>query len=233
MISSIHSSISAWIVHPSSIHPFIHHPFTKLRVLLEQIYLMLMFLNCGGTWRTPCRHQENVGPKSRIKPTTCWLRWACVISGNVYLTLPEETSVPVDCTHSLSTSGTDGTSFRLQQQEQNLSRTSTEQVAPDRTLVQLWLWHGFSCTSLTECEAGVVIATVSLFGAAGGVVLTAVAPDRWCWKTKAFILVLDLIQTAHKLDVFVAAQTQTDPRCTEDAIFIETTTWTLCFNFWW
>lgn len=31
--------------------------------------------------------------------------------------------------------------------------------------------------SLVECEAGVLIATVSLFGAAGGVVLTAVAPD--------------------------------------------------------
>lgn len=63
-------------------------------------------------------------------------------------------------------------------------------------------------TSLVECEAGVVIATVSLFRAAGSVVLTAVAPDSWCWKTKPFILGLDWTQAALTLSVFVAAQTQ-------------------------
>lgn len=93
------------------------------------------------------------------------------------LSLPEETSGPVDCTRSLNTSGIGGTSFHLQQQEQSLSRTSTEPVAPDRTLMWLWFHHGFSCTSLAECEAGVVVATFSLFGAAGGVVLAAVAAD--------------------------------------------------------
>lgn len=32
-------------------------------------------------------------------------------------------------------------------------------------------------TSLVECETGVVVATVSLFGAAGGVVLTAITAN--------------------------------------------------------
>lgn len=94
------------------------------------------------------------------------------------LTLPEETSVPVDCTHSLNTSGTGGRSFHLQQQEQSLSRSLTEQPGAVLTTARFWFGHRFSCTSLAECEAGVVVATVSLFGAAGGVVLTAVAPDR-------------------------------------------------------
>lgn len=84
------------------------------------------------------------------------------------LSLPEETSAPADCTHSLNTSGTGGTSFPLQQHEQNVSRRSAGPAS-------VWIQTG---TSLAECEAGVVIATVSLFGAAGGVVLTAVAPDR-------------------------------------------------------
>ncbi len=35
----------------------------------------------------------------------------------------------------------------------------------------------FRYTSLVECETGVVVATVSLFGAAGGVVLTAVTAN--------------------------------------------------------
>lgn len=107
----------------------------------------------------------------------------------MFRTSPEETSVPVDCTHSLNTSGTDGTSFHLQQEQQNLSGTSTgaEQNRSSKTTFDVQQLVGLNQnlsvawthvhTSLVEGEAGVVIATVSLFRAAGGVVLTAVAPD--------------------------------------------------------
>lgn len=50
------------------------------------------------------------------------------------------------------------------------------------TVLTVWILETLTVshsTSLVECQTGVVIATVSLFGAAGCVVLTAVTPDGW------------------------------------------------------
>lgn len=184
----IHSSIQL-STHPLFIRPsIIHHTDVSAITGQPDVYVYEL-------WRNPENHQENKNTESNPQPADSG--GSC---GNVFRTSPVETSVPVDCIHSLNTSGTDGTSFHLQQEQQNLSKTSTgaEQNRSSKTHLR-WDPNKFCCsavnwsqpeswssvntythTSLVECEAGVVIATVSLFRAAGGVVLTAVAPDSWC-----------------------------------------------------
>lgn len=83
--------------------------------------------------------------------------------------VPGGTSGPGGPAHTPCTSDTSCRSSHLQNNRQPGERSrATPEVQRDQWTVR---------TSLDECEAGVVIGTVSLLGAAAGVVLTAVAAD--------------------------------------------------------
>lgn len=170
----------------------------------------------------------HIGQEHRIQPTTCW-PWGELVSVEMCVGrhlrkhLSQSTVLTVWILQALtvrhSTCGNNSRIWAEPQQEQNrivqvkhlLDAIQSSFVVQQSASFNQNLWTHIRA-SLVECEAGVLIATVSLFGAAGGVVLTAVAPDSWCWKTMPFILDLDWTQTALKLFVFVAAWTQTDHR---------------------
>ena len=105
-------------------------------------------------------------------------QWWCLLFWRLFQFLPEETSGPNDCNHSRNTWDTDGTSSHLQHKHW-CQLCATGSGSGGGTGEQT-LWR----TSLAECQTGIVIATVSLFGAAGCIIFTAVTTNGWSWNNK-------------------------------------------------
>lgn len=200
---SIHPTFHQSPRHPSTHHLSIHHPSHWCLCCHRWPWCWCLWTveESGGT---PTRRtwELHIGQEHRIQPMTCW-PWGELVSVEMCVGrhlrkhLPQSTVLTVWILQALtvrhSTCSNNSRTWAEPQQDQNRivqvkhildsiqSGFVVQQSASfEQNLGVVWTHIR---TSLVEGEAGVLIATVSLFRAAGGVVLTAVAPDSWRWKT--------------------------------------------------